>query len=524
MQQLHDPATGSPTTIDPYVHDQQPTSITIAPLTVSDSIKFSPIWWNYDSSANNGNMDSVAPGNVQNAIIDALKKNRLAETIAYFADWEAEGGVTGNNDHPHPESITDQTLVGLDTYRDVPVMVSRNAAGDNIEFPKRIGDIERRHLPDEYLERAAQTIIDIGCAKLKLNKAFLEETAAQGGRDPAVAANATAFGVGLFRLISEYLPSQQVYASAGDLEDKVLVGRLVGAGAAPAAPRYYQGNVHLATKGQPLEAFLAGHSLATLLDHLQQGAFNSQSEWVQGLSAVPANDAAVRNYLTISHAAQTALEQPQLTADQRTVIERAVGDVHATLQQQAGKSTAALALKTAAERLGANGNNWEALSARPLVSASATKQAVDLSEAERAFAVLRVGVPDAMDIDDLAAPAVIPDGRRAARAAGAPVAPVRVARGAAINDAAVGEGRVDFINDLANSPLLQAVLIALCSAANSRRTHLVLAQKLGTVFPPASLSSSSCLSMYRHPALPHQFLASLPDVPDDGRGRVRRRW
>ncbi len=468
-QSRNAPASGDAQANDVWLHHQTETSITIEPVRFVDGLKACGVWNNVFGNGGDENLNEAAflnlpePGDLLKKMIGEINKNpaRLQAALEYFDAWDGR-----DNNTPNPSKTAGKLLQQMDSFREYHPFIARNAAGDEVEFPAIVGRMENRMLPNEYIERAARAIIDIGCEKLKLNKAYLQSIASWGvvGGAPATP-NAVAGLSELARLLTEYIPKHGLGGIAR-LEGLVF-GRRTARGSPPAPPAYYRGAITLnATAAhRTVVDFIAAHPLQELT---QLEKLNGESQWVQALAAVPSTEAALKDFLTFAYGVQQQLAAAT-TDDQRGAINAATNHVFAELKNHAGKATVLDALKKAADHVSKSA--VIELQDKLLVNARQAQAGAlkaPLGAAETKFAALDAKASDAMDVDAPALSATLIE-RFAAHLGAIDITAVAAGRYADV--------RFDYLQTV--DDLTAIVMLALESADNSPFTHIVLAQKLG---------------------------------------------
>jgi hypothetical protein len=477
------PLAGDPKALTVWVHNQTPESIQVAPLEHAEALKWAGIWNNENGTVN----DDGSPGDIYNKMVremeeDAGGREQLrANLAAYFGPYDANTGngwdpKTGRDNNTfNPRETEGKPLMGMKNFRHFGPFITRIGA-----FPRYVENIEPRVLPNEFLERAADCIIEVGARKLGLNPAELR-TAMDAWNAGVNVANEAGNGVTLKRdiqrLFDAYLPGQL----------NISVANLTVPAQTPAArAQYPRGNL-LIQANESLDDYLKAYSV----ESLRAAAANidtAASPYAAALVHVPALETTLRDYLTFAYHAQTQLAAAK-TGDGRAAVQKGVDAVTDTLRAHTGRSTAAQVLAKVADELRKPEAQVAALAGKALLSARDTAQAQPLAGDALAFA--RLGAPASPIVTDASDTASL--GRMDtlfARAGTSHVdamdvdAPLPL--GVDVRDggrmpgyATMSRDRRTYLQAKHMDALTSLVFAGLCGLPNSWKSHAVLAQKLG---------------------------------------------
>jgi hypothetical protein len=456
-----------------WVHNQTAESIAPGLLDHAEALKWAG-FWNKTDGTTAADVPPGERGTLLHTIMQGLKQQHQQEAVRkYFEEaWDGR-----DNNTPNAEKTTDRKLTEMETFREHNPFVTRD-----LSPPTQIGDIEPRMLSNEFLERAAECIIQHGAVRLgftpnALRVAVREWIVGTGNGNGDAALKAQLNG-----LLKAYIPKH-------GLSDNAFVGvvRVSGQPSVVLVPM----RAHLATQAnETLDQYVSAFSLDTLrgLSRLEtpSGVAAPVAALTAALVHVPSLAAPLRDYLTFAYQAQAQLAAAT-TADTKASIQRGVETVLEALRTHAGKTTVSQVLNAVAKTSGDLG----ALAGKSLITARVASEAQPLQADALAFALLGSrsassssgtasaprgntfahllatftstrAVDNAMDIDALGAP------------------PANfVERGGQEPFNTAYQARVTYGEEDSMDPLTSIVFIALISAENTWRTHEVLARKLG---------------------------------------------
>ncbi len=471
---------GDPAALDVWVHNQGQTSLKVDRIRFVDGLKAAGIWNDVfrDGGHENYNgkdfLHKTTPGDLLREIFTEYNSGKKQKEVRdYLRDTSRDANS------PHLKDVENRTLRAMTNFRNVHPFAAVLADG-SIGMSPSIGGMSERMVPNEALLRVSRGIIHLGCAKLGLNKNFLESAANIGGASAAddLAARDT-FVRDVAQLLKEYLPASAILAVSNDefkrwlfaVEGKHHSGATTGL---PPPEFVYNGPITLAVAAthKSLDEYVAAFPLQTLT---QLNQLNGASKWVQGLAAVPSTEASLKHYLSVIYAAQQQLASVASSSTNDPTA-AAVDKVLEAFKAHAGRTTAAVALQTAAEHIKSKGT-FAALAAKPLVSNNAAFDARDISsDAELKFAALagrRAAAGDAMDIEEHTPAKQGWMDRFLAQTASLSAMWLPDAVAGTIG----GNGRLEFIREL--DALTAIVMTALCLSKNCPRTHIELANRVG---------------------------------------------